>query len=81
MTARDERALSDYEVQSGHRRETHDNCERSNCWVCDLFICEICGGLEGALLPKCPGRRLTTDEHDENYKHCNDTGPFAKVQP
>lgn len=72
-------ALSDYQAKSGHRRETHENCDRTNCWVCDLFICSICGALEGALLPTCPGRRLTEEEHDTNYKHyCDNTGPFAE---
>lgn len=43
-----------------------------------LSVCEICGGLEGALLPVCPGKQLTMEEHDANYKHyCEGTGPFA----
>jgi hypothetical protein len=63
----------------GHVQETHENCDRQTCMVCDLFICKICGGAEGALLPVCPGRMLTMDEHEENYKHyCAGTGPFAE---
>lgn len=74
--------MSDYETRTGHRRETHDNCERSSCVVCDLFICTVCGAAEGALLPTCPGRRLTEAEHDANYKaYCDGSGPFAEVQP
>jgi hypothetical protein len=42
----------------------------------------VCDALEGALLPKCPGRKLTTAEHDANYVHyCNKTGPFAADTP
>lgn len=48
------------------------------CNVCQLFLCAVCGGFEGSLLPECPGRRLTEDEHDANYKaYCEGTGPFA----
>lgn len=67
---------------TGHVKETHDNCERTTCMVCDLFICKVCGGLEGALLPVCPGRSLTTAEHEANYaKYCAGTGPFARATP
>jgi hypothetical protein len=45
-----------------------------------LSYCSVCGGLEGSLLPVCPGRRLTMDEHDKNYAHyCAGTGPFGKL--
>lgn len=74
--------LSEYEIQTGHRKERHDNCERTACIVCDLFVCAICGALEGALLPVCPGRRLSEAEHDQNYKdYCAGTGPFAPKNP
>jgi hypothetical protein len=70
--------MSDYEKKSGHVRETHENCQQSTCIVCDLFICKVCGALEGALLPTCPGRRLTEAEHQENFEHyCSGTGPFV----
>jgi hypothetical protein len=70
-----------YEKQTGHRADRHESCERVACMVCDLFICSICGALEGALLPKCPGRQLTFEEHNVNYKHyCDGTGPFAAEQ-
>lgn len=49
------------------------------CNVCDLFICSVCGGAEGSLLPECPGRMLTPEEDQENYRHyCEKTGPFAE---
>lgn len=49
-----------------------------DCRYAALAYCKICGGLEGALLPVCPGHQLTMAEHDENYKHyCERTGPFA----
>ncbi len=69
--------LSEYERTSGHRRERHENCELASCMVCDLFICSRCGGLEGSLLPVCPGYELSMAEHDANYQHyCHGTGPF-----
>jgi hypothetical protein len=43
-----------------------------------LSVCSVCGGMEGALLPSCPGRWLSTEEHDANYAHyCAQTGPFG----
>jgi hypothetical protein len=64
----------------GHIRATHDNCERPTCLVCDLFICTICGCMEGSLLPVCPGRRVTAEEQDAYYTHyCAGTGPFARA--
>ena len=60
-----------------HIRATHEKCDRLSCIVCDLFLCSICGALEGALLPSCPGHQLTWEEHQQNYKnYCNGTGPF-----
>jgi len=73
-------APSEYELDSGHRCTTHTECQVPHCMLCEggLFLCSICGALEGALLPKCPGRRLTMDEHDVNYRHyCDYTGPFV----
>jgi len=69
----------DWEIDmTGHVQEVHANCERDTCMVCDLYICRVCGALEGALLPVCPGRRLTMDEHDHNYRlYCEGIGPFA----
>lgn len=44
-----------------------------------LSFCEVCGGMEGSLLPECPGRWLTREEDEANYRHyCDGTGPFAK---
>lgn len=75
--------LSDYEDQSGHRATVHENCERTHCPICEggLFLCTVCGALEGALLPTCPGRWLTPDEHDANYKaYCERSGPFEGMR-
>lgn len=64
---------------TGHARETHTNCHRNTCMVCDLFICSVCHGCEGSLLPVCPGVKLSMDTHDKNYAHyCAGTGPFAQ---
>lgn len=82
----------DFEVRvapdDGHRykRCTRDagSCsgcrsESVDCMYDCLSLCEICGALEGALLPTCPGRRLSEEEHDANYAHyCAGTGPFAE---
>lgn len=52
--------------------------EGMDCWYESLSLCAVCGGLEGALLPWCPGVMLTPEQHDANYKHyCAETGPFA----
>jgi hypothetical protein len=64
----------------GHVRETHENCDRVACCVCELYVCKVCGCLEGSLLPVCPGRRVTMEEQDAYYKHyCAGTGPFARA--
>jgi hypothetical protein len=66
---------------NGHIAIEHQNCERSHCYICKggLFICSVCGGMEGSLLPTCPERWLTMEEDQANYTHyCNKTGPFAE---
>ncbi len=69
-----------YRHDTGHIREMHEKCERSSCIVCELFICSVCGGIEGALLPTCPGRKLTEAEHDANYLlYCQGEGPFSAL--
>jgi len=63
-----------------HVYEKHENCMIPHCMICEggLCHCVVCGGFEGSLLPECPGKQLTSKEHDENYKHyCNKTGPFT----
>ena len=48
--------------------------------VCELFICKVCGCMEGSLLPVCPGRRVSMEEQDRFYAHyCAQTGPFARL--
>jgi len=75
---------TDYERTSGHRRVVHADGECSDkaygtCTIRELFLCQVCGGFEGSLLPRCPGRQLTEAEHDANYQHyCAEKGPFAK---
>lgn len=73
---------------NGHVREVHAKPEDCpglysyGCVVCNLYICAVCGGSEGSLLPACPGRRLTFEEDRANYAHyCAGTGPFAKEEP
>jgi hypothetical protein len=71
-----------WELTTGHRAERHTDCTRDRCIICEGAIthCLRCGGVEGALLPTCPGRQLTMDEHDANYKHyCDGTGPFEEL--
>lgn len=73
--------LSKWERTTGHRQEqcSSDGIDcGGSCICCTLSLCRICGGLEGALLPTCPGHRLTMEEHDANYAdYCHGTGPFA----
>lgn len=71
---------SAYEIHAGHVQAAHENCENPACFTCNLFICCICGGLEGSLLPQCPKRRLTPEEDQVNYQaYCTKTGPFAEI--
>lgn len=72
---------SAYETTTGHRKHPHcdGNCG-GTCVYCTLFICTICGGAEGSLLPFCPGQPLTADAHDRNYSnYCRGTGAFARL--
>jgi len=49
-----------------------------DCMYESLSICSVCVGMEGSLLPECPGRQLTFEEDQANYQHyCTGTGPFA----
>lgn len=49
-----------------------------DCMYASLAICSVCGGCEGSLLPECPGRWLSMEEHDANYQHYMEkTGPFT----
>lgn len=80
--------MSNYEITSGHVFAKHKQdgpcigCRRAeglDCMYESLGFCTVCGGIEGSLLPKCPGKWLAYEEHEENYKHyCNSTGPFAE---
>lgn len=45
-------------------------CYQTGCQFCDggLGYCTVCGGAEGSLLPECPGRKLSYEEHEQNYR-------------
>lgn len=71
----------DCDACGGSGRRPCGGCrvEGLDCWYDSLGCCGVCGGMEGALLPECPGKQLTADEHDANYKHyCAGTGPFRR---
>lgn len=62
---------------SGRTRCGGCRAEGLDCWYDALSFCAVCGGMEGSLLPDCPGVMLSAEQHDENYKHyCAGTGPF-----
>jgi putative hydrolases of HD superfamily len=56
--------------QSGHVAHV---CDRDHdgpgCMFCDggLFACDRCNSLEGATTTRCPGRKMTAEEHDAVY--------------
>lgn len=65
---------------TGRTRCSGCRYEGMDCWYESLAFCGVCGGLEGALLPYCPGVMLSPEEHDRNYAHyCAKTGPFARL--
>lgn len=74
--------LSPWEVSSGHRRTPcrWDHICTDGCNNCNLYICSLCGGSEGSLLPYCLMRQLSQAEDEANYAHyCAGTGPFASA--
>lgn len=55
--------------------------EGLDCLYEVLAICETCNGVEGSLLPVCPGILLTPAQHDKNYlDYQNGTGPFEGLR-
>jgi hypothetical protein len=53
--------------------------EGSDCVYESLAFCKVCGGMEGSLLPVCPGRRLSIEEDAHNYAmYCQGIGPFGE---
>lgn len=51
--------------------------EGMDCTYEALAICEVCGGMEGSLLPDCPGVMQTPEQDKQNYAHyLAGTGPF-----
>lgn len=52
--------------------------EGQDCLYEVLSICKICGGMEGSLLPECPGVMQTPEQDKQNYAdYCAGTGPFV----
>lgn len=58
---------------TGHTDVTCD-CYRSGCNFCDggLWACDVCGGLEGSMPSKCPGKQMTNEQRDAVYRGCLD---------
>lgn len=50
-----------------HPAGYHDNDYSATCMVCELFVCEICGGFEGGLPTDCPGEQMHYDRQQEIY--------------
>lgn len=55
-------------------REDCDCCGDINCWVCEggLFICKVCGLMEGSLTTDCPGVSSYPDHAQEVYQGLED---------
>ena len=53
-----------------HIFETHINCEKSDCPVCDggLDICIVCGLVEGSLTTDCPGYSCWAEKNENVYQ-------------
>ena len=50
------------------------------CQYCEggLALCVMCGGLEGSLLPWCPGERISLRDDERNYRmYQRSAGPFC----
>lgn len=52
-----------------HIYETHTNCEKVGCMICDggLAICTICHLIEGSLTTECPGVHATDEQGKSVY--------------
>lgn len=53
-----------------HIQVKHENCDVRGCPICDggLFVCEVCGGLEGGVPTECPGERMSPQfQHELVY--------------
>lgn len=53
-----------------HTRATHPKdywCGPYGCNICQLFICDVCGGGEGSLPSECPKIRMTIEQQDAVY--------------
>lgn len=55
---------------ANHKYAVHEDCHIDYCMICEggLAVCEICGGLEGALPTDCPETRMTKDQIDQTYE-------------
>lgn len=53
-----------------HIQVKHTNCENLYCPICEggLFVCEVCGGLEGGVPTECPGEQMSPEfQHELVY--------------
>jgi 5'-deoxynucleotidase YfbR-like HD superfamily hydrolase len=66
---RNAQALAVTMEQSGHVAYVCDGDHDGHCMFCDggLFSCTRCGSFEGATTTRCPGRKMTAEEHDAVY--------------
>ncbi len=53
-----------------HKAVIHINCQETHCPVCDggLYICEVCGLIEGSLTTDCPGVESWCNKNELIYK-------------
>jgi len=50
------------------RARCPEDCK--NCRLCDLWLCDQCGGVEGTLTSGgCPGFRLSLDQLETVFEH------------
>lgn len=58
--------------ESGHVAYVCDRNHDDGGWTCQfcaggLFACDRCGSFEGATTTRCPGRKMTAEQHDAVY--------------
>lgn len=71
----------------GHTLETHRNCRRINCPICEggLANCFVCHGAEATLPTECPGRPMTEGEQQRvmdgvlDYRNGEWTAPRLRI--
>ena len=52
-----------------HKPVKHDNCNELGCPICDggLFVCEVCGLIEGSLTTDCSGEESFLEYNQDVY--------------